>query len=213
MQYNASSLPVLSYVGQLRPPPVFVPKWELRTLSKLLRLPGNTLPVNAFSTLSTLGYYDISSAWATLLAASDRVASCAVSCWPFWIDQVSKHALDHLPLARVLGGCVALAFWDNRACALYLFRAIKTFSNFSSSPLSFPNLLLDLPLSFYPCAVSQRAAYNKRMQARCICINIHIYRYMHIYTCFSIYVYMYIYIYTYKTNLKKKAVGWLLNYH
>ena len=59
---------------------------------------------------------------------------------------------------------MAPAFWDNHSCAIYLFRAMRTFSNISSSPLSLPTLFLDLPPSFSPCSVCQGAAYNNIMQ-------------------------------------------------
>ena len=150
-------------------------------MTKILRLPGNTLGSQELLNLAHVNGPRFASASALCGAAAIRAATGTISVWPAALSAIIQAAQAALPFASVVRGSLSQAFWDEPPFALFLFSAScfscllppppvlpassAPFPPLPSSslpppPFPFPSLSLPFRTPVIPPAIPQRHAYS-----------------------------------------------------
>lgn len=115
--YNHTSVPVLTYRGQLLIPPHDIQTKELHLLHFLWHMPTNTFELSTFFNVGSIGAHCIKSVSCMCKAAMFRTASRTITGWEHQTRLLKDLVLEYLPGASWSSNILAPDFWDTPAYA------------------------------------------------------------------------------------------------
>ena len=127
-RYNSRAIPLLNYLAQLLPLPVWFWKLEKLTLHRLLHVPFNSFTLDAMLNLAGVCGPGFLSAAAAGTSAMVRTALATVTSWPSLRDVLHDSAMEHLPMERSLCGLWWPRDWLSHPVALQLEHAAALFT-------------------------------------------------------------------------------------
>ena len=165
--YNVRAVPVLSYISQLRPPPLCLQKLERQFLGKVLHVPGNVFGARELLNLQEFNGPSFVSVVALTAAIAARTATKTITTWPVLLGALVDTAAEFLPARDVIMGRLSQPFWDEIPIVSFLLSSSSLASIPPPHLCSSRRIVFPLPFSVpsIPPSVAQGLLYESLLKA------------------------------------------------